>query len=277
MTDILRTVDSMRQWRKRSGPCAAVLTMGALHRGHAALIERAVAENLPVVASIFVNPTQFASAQDLDTYPRTWDTDFAILEKLNVAAVFAPSVHEIYPATQMVSVSAGELGQQLEGVGRPGHFDGVLTIVNKLFNIIEPTATCFGEKDYQQLTLIRRMVNQLNINVRVIGVPTVRDMDGLALSSRNVRLGTASRHTALALPQALLAVRDALEAGGSASSATDSAMKTLMSSGVDRVEYLVVTDKDFGPVPDKGEARVLGAVVVDGVRLIDNIPVWIEG
>src|SRR4051794_19293909 len=198
-------------------PVGLVPTMGALHAGHASLMERArkeVGSDAPVVVSIFVNPMQFAPGEDLDRYPRTFDADLAICGEQGVDVVFAPSVDEVYPGGDpQVTVEAGPLGGVLEGASRPTHFRGVLTVVAKLFGLVRPDVAVFGEKDYQQLVLVRRMSSDLCMGVDVVGVPTVRETSGLALSSRNKYLDQAQRELAAALSQALRAGADAGDLG----------------------------------------------------------------
>src|SRR6478735_3656311 len=194
---------SLASLREDGASVALVPTMGALHDGHRALITRARELADVVVVSIFVNPLQFGPNEDLDRYPRPWETDLAICTEDGVDLVFAPSEAVMYPDTPRVTVSAGAMGTVLEGAARPGHFDGVLTVVAKLFNLVRPDVAVFGEKDAQQLALIRRMVTDLNIPVWVDGCPTVREKDGLALSSRNRYLSPPERVTALSLSLAL--------------------------------------------------------------------------
>ncbi|MER6117005.1 pantoate--beta-alanine ligase [Streptomyces sp. NPDC001743] len=195
---------------------AVVMTMGALHEGHASLIRTARAVVGPagqVVVTVFVNPLQFGEAADLDRYPRTLDADLAVAAEAGADVVFAPSVDEVYPGGEpQVRISAGPMGERLEGASRPGHFDGMLTVVAKLLHLTRPDAAFFGQKDAQQLALIRRMVRDLNFPVEIVGVETVREADGLALSSRNRFLDPYERHTALALSRALFAARDRLAA-----------------------------------------------------------------
>ncbi|MEU9362424.1 pantoate--beta-alanine ligase [Streptomyces sp. NPDC048301] len=195
---------------------AVVMTMGALHEGHATLIRAARAAAGPegqVVVTVFVNPLQFGEAADLDRYPRTLDADLAVASAAGADAVFAPPVEEVYPGGEpQVRITAGPMGERLEGASRPGHFDGMLTVVAKLLHLTRPDAAFFGQKDAQQLALIRRMVRDLNFGVDIVAVPTVRDPDGLALSSRNRFLSAEERRTALALPRALFAARDRLVA-----------------------------------------------------------------
>lgn len=210
-TTLLRTADELHA-RVRHGRRAVVMTMGALHEGHATLIRTAREIAGPegeVVATVFVNPLQFGAGEDLDRYPRTLDADIKIAEQAGADAVFAPAVDEVYPGGEpQVRVSAGPMGERLEGATRPGHFDGMLTVVAKLLHLTRPDVALYGQKDAQQLALIRRMVRDLNFGVEIVGVPTVREDDGLALSSRNRYLSAKERRTALALSQALFAGRD---------------------------------------------------------------------
>ncbi|MFG2480062.1 pantoate--beta-alanine ligase [Streptomyces fagopyri] len=211
MTDLLRTSHDLHA-RGRGDRRAVVMTMGALHKGHAALIRTAREIAGPggdVVVTVFVNPLQFGAGEDLDRYPRTLDSDVKIAEQAGADAVFAPSVDEVYPGGEpQVRLSAGPMGERLEGAARPGHFDGMLTVVAKLLHLTRPDTALFGQKDAQQLALIRRMVRDLNFGMEIIGVPTVREEDGLALSSRNRFLSPEERRSALALSQALFAGRD---------------------------------------------------------------------
>ncbi|WP_411103339.1 pantoate--beta-alanine ligase [Streptomyces sp. cmx-4-9] len=200
----------------RTGRRAVVMTMGALHEGHATLVRTAREQVGPggqVVVTVFVNPLQFGAGEDLDRYPRTLDADLRIAREAGADAVFAPAVDEVYPGGDpQVRISAGPMGERLEGATRPGHFDGMLTVVAKLLHLTRPDLALFGQKDAQQLALIRRMVTDLNFPVEVVGVPTVREEDGLALSSRNRYLSAGERRTALALSRALFAGRDRLAA-----------------------------------------------------------------
>jgi len=253
---------------------ALVPTMGALHEGHASLMRVArehVADG-PLVVSIFVNPLQFGAGEDLDRYPRTLDEDLKVCEREGVDIVFAPSVEEVYPGGEpRVSVEPGPLATVLEGSTRPGHFRGVLTVVAKLFGLVRPDVAVFGEKDYQQLVLIRRMVLDLNMPVRVVGAPTQREVDGLALSSRNRYLEAEQRQEAVALSRTLLAAREVAEYG--ADVALDAARAELRRTvGVD-LDYLALTDPDLGAPPSAGEARLLVAAKVGTTRLIDNVAV----
>ncbi|MFJ3922868.1 pantoate--beta-alanine ligase [Streptomyces sp. NPDC090022] len=216
MTDLLSTAEALHKLPRSGGPRAVVMTMGALHEGHATLVrtarERAGADG-QVVVTVFVNPLQFGADEDLDRYPRTLDADLALAEAAGADVVFAPSVDEVYPGGEpQVRVSAGPMGTRLEGATRPGHFDGMLTVVAKLLHLTRPDVAFFGQKDAQQLALIRRMVTDLNFPVEIAGVATVREDDGLALSSRNRYLSDGERRTALALSRALFAGRDRLAA-----------------------------------------------------------------
>ncbi|MFD3478954.1 pantoate--beta-alanine ligase [Streptomyces sp. NPDC058695] len=211
MTTVLHTADELRT-RARAGRRAVVMTMGALHDGHAELIRTArslAGADGEVVTTVFVNPLQFGAGEDLDRYPRTLDSDVKIAEQAGADIVFAPSADEVYPGGEpQVRVTAGPMGERLEGASRPGHFDGMLTVVAKLLHLTAADIALFGQKDAQQLALIRRMVRDLNFAVEIVGVPTVREHDGLALSSRNRYLSADERRTALALSQALFAGRD---------------------------------------------------------------------
>ncbi|MGI9157056.1 MAG: pantoate--beta-alanine ligase [Marmoricola sp.] len=256
-----------------------VSTMGALHEGHASLIRTArrhVGAGAPVVVSIFVNPTQFAPGEDLDRYPRTLEADREACAAEGAAVVFAPSVDEVYPGGEpQVSIDPGPSGRRLEGASRPTHFHGVLTVVAKLLGLVRPDVAVFGEKDYQQLALIRRMSTDLCLGVDVVGAPTVREPDGLALSSRNRFLDAGARQAATALSGALFAARQAASGGsGAAVAAAHDVLR--QSAGVD-VDYLELTAPDLGPAPERGEARILTAARVGGTRLIDNVAVFLGG
>ncbi|MEU6927579.1 pantoate--beta-alanine ligase [Streptomyces sp. NPDC046374] len=216
MTFILVRTGGELRALKGAGQRAVVMTMGALHEGHASLVRAArerVGADGTVVVTVFVNPLQFGAGEDLERYPRTLDADLALAETAGADAVFAPAVDEVYPGGEpQVRITAGPMGERLEGASRPGHFDGMLTVVAKLLHLTGPDLAFFGQKDAQQLALIRRMVRDLNFPVEIVGVPTVRESDGLALSSRNRYLSAEERHTALALSRALFAARDRLAA-----------------------------------------------------------------
>ncbi|MFE0021881.1 pantoate--beta-alanine ligase [Amycolatopsis sp. NPDC059021] len=249
-----------------------VPTMGALHAGHRELLRRAKRiPNTVVAASIFVNPLQFGEGEDFDAYPRPLEDDLKTLEETGAEIAFVPKASDLYPEGATVTVHPGPLGDELEGASRPGHFAGVLTVVAKLFNLVRPDYAFFGEKDYQQLVLIKRMVADLNIPTRVIGVPTVRERDGLALSSRNVYLTPEQRADAVALSAALTA--GAFVGREGAEAVLDAANRTLAARPAVDVDYLELRGTDLGPAPVDGEARLLIAARVGSTRLIDNVPV----
>jgi pantoate--beta-alanine ligase len=257
------------------GSVGVVMTMGALHDGHAALLRAARERADHVIVTIFVNPLQFGPNEDFDRYPRTLDTDLAICREYGVDAVFAPDRAEMYPYGEpAVRVNPGPLGEALEGASRPGFFHGVLTVVLKLLHLTRPHLTFFGEKDYQQVTLVRRMVRDLDLPVQVVAVPTVREPDGLALSSRNRYLTAEERRAALSLSAALRAGAAAAERGLGADGAL-AAAQAAFSSGTQeaKLDYLVLTDPDLGPAPAHGPGRLLVAAWVGTTRLIDNAPV----
>lgn len=256
----------------RPGDLGLVMTLGALHAGHAANIRAARERCATVVVTVFVNPTQFGPGEDFDRYPRTLDADLELCAAEGVDVVFAPSVGEVYPTPPRVGIDPGALGAELEGACRPGHFAGVLTVVHKMLHIVAGTRRAFfGEKDYQQLTLIRRMVADLDLGVHVVPVPTVRDADGLALSSRNRYLSTVERAHALALPAAL---RAGAAAGPGGAGAVLAAAHAVLDAAPDvRLDYLELRGTDLGPAPVRGGARLLVAARVGATRLIDNLPV----
>jgi pantoate--beta-alanine ligase len=261
-----------------AGPVAVVMTMGALHEGHAALL-RAARSVSTVIATIFVNPLQFGPHEDFARYPRTLDADLALCAGAGVGVVFTPAQDGIYPHGEpVVRVDPGPLGDLLEGASRPGHFAGVLTVVLKLLHLTKPDLAYFGEKDYQQLLLIRAMVRDLDLPVRVVGVPIVREPDGLALSSRNRYLSPAERERALSLPAALRAGMVAAADGAEPAAVLDAAHEAVR--GVE-LDYLVLTDPELRPLgtmPADGIARMLIAARVGTTRLIDNHEIlWAAG
>jgi pantoate--beta-alanine ligase len=247
-----------------------VPTMGALHAGHRSLLRQARELGDAVVVSIFVNPLQFGPAEDLSRYPRTFAADLQACAEEGVSLVFAPAVEVMYGAGAQVTVHPGPIGDKLEGASRPGHFSGVLTVVAKLFGLVRPEVAVFGEKDYQQLTLIRRMVSDLDLGVRVVGGRTVREPDGLALSSRNNYLSTVERPAAAALSAALRAGAAVAPAGPAAVLAAGHAV--LAAEPRIELDYLALRGPDLGPSPDTGPARLLVAARVGTTRLIDNVP-----
>ena len=261
-------------------PVVLVPTMGALHEGHIALLRRAAALSQPngsVVVSVFVNPLQFGAGEDLDRYPRDLDADLAICGREGAELVFAPNDAQMYPRQQLITVDPGPMGQVLEGASRPGFFTGVLTVVLKLFQLVQPQTAVFGEKDAQQLALIRRMVGDLDLGVEIASVPIVRDPDGLATSSRNAYLTRGERATALALSRAL-------RAGAAAHQAGPDAVLVAAQRVIDQAahadpplvpDYLALVEPDtFTPVKPgyAGEALLLVAATVGTTRLIDNTP-----
>lgn len=261
-------------WKRAGETVAVVPTMGALHAGHLALVTRARAEADRVIVTIFVNPTQFDNPDDLARYPRTEADDLARLAPLAVDAVLTPAAAEVYPAGHATTVSVRGVGEPLEGAHRPGHFDGVATVVAKLLGMTGADVACFGEKDWQQLQVVRRLVADLDIPVRVVGCPTVREDDGLALSSRNVRLAPAARRAATALPRALATAAEAIAAGADSEAALAAARAALADAGFEAVDYVALRDAaSLGPVRDGAPARLLAAARIDGVRLIDNLAV----
>ena len=249
-----------------------VPTMGALHEGHLTLIRAAKrVQGAVVVVSIFVNPLQFGAGEDLDAYPRTLDDDLASLRAEGVEIAFTPTARDMYPHGPRTTVVPGLLGAELEGATRPTHFAGVLTVVLKLFNSVHPDRAFFGEKDYQQLTLIRQMVSDLDLSVEVVGVPIVRESDGLAMSSRNRYLDAAQREQAGALSAALLAGMYAASTG--VSGALDAARAVLDEVPALEVDYLEVRDPLLGPAPAEGAGRMLVAARLGRTRLLDNIAI----
>lgn len=249
-----------------------VPTMGALHAGHLSLVERARAEADRVIVTIFVNPAQFNNPDDLAKYPRTEEADLSRLAPFAVDAVFAPPVPEVYPAGHATTVSVRGISDPLEGTFRPGHFDGVATVVAKLFGMSQADVACFGEKDWQQLQVVRRMAADLDIPVRVVGCPTLREPDGLALSSRNVRLSPAARARAAALPREMTAIAAALAGGETEGSAIGRARAALLAAGFESVDYLAIRDAaTLGDLFPGAARRLLAAATIEGVRLIDNL------
>jgi pantoate--beta-alanine ligase len=252
-----------------------VPTMGALHAGHMHLVEVAKQQADHVIVSIFVNPRQFGPKEDLSTYPRTNDTDAALLAEAGVAVVWMPGVEDMYPPGYATSVLVTALGDGLCGAARPGHFDGVATVVAKLFNQVRPDIAIFGEKDWQQLAVIRRMASDLDLGVDVIGVPTVRNVDGLALSSRNAYLTKAERASASGLAAALKAGVAAIEGGASVTQVIDGIAKDLTAAGFDPIDYINLCgaeDLQVMATLDR-PARLLAAARMGKARLIDNMAV----
>lgn len=285
MTLLATSRDELHVMRKELGAhrgdatVAVVMTMGALHAGHAELIRRARARASLVIVTDFLNPLQFAPGEDLDRYPRTLEADLALCRVEGVDLVFAPAADDVYPEGEpQVRVAAGPVGDVLEGQSRPGHFDGVLTVVAKLLHLTDPHLAFFGRKDAQQLWLIERMVKDLDLAVEIVGVPTVRDVDGLALSSRNGYLSDDDRRSALVLSRALRAGQDAGPNGVSAVLAA--ARDVIASEPAVAPDYVALVDPatfgDVAPGHD-GEALLLVAAAVGPTRLIDNTVVHVVG
>jgi pantoate--beta-alanine ligase len=278
----VQTIRQLKPLRKaiaalkaQGGKVALVPTMGALHAGHMALVAEAKRRAEHVVASIFVNPKQFGPAEDLAAYPRRAAKDTAMLSEAGVSVLWMPDVEVMYPAGYATNVSVSGVSKGLDGAARPGHFDGVATVVAKLFNQVRPDIALFGEKDFQQLAVIRRMVADLDFGIEIIGVPTEREEDGLALSSRNVYLTEEERQQARALPRALGAAAAAIEAGGDVVEALAKAEAALIESGFQSVDYVALCDAvTLQPVTVLDRpARLLAAARIGKARLIDNVPV----
>lgn len=268
--------DVTRALRHTGRRIMLVPTMGALHEGHLALVH--AAKRVPgavVVASIFVNPLQFGASEDLDAYPRTLDADLELLGGEGVEVVFTPTPAAMYPDGPRTTVHPGPLGAELEGAVRPTHFAGMLTVVLKLLQIVGPDRAFFGEKDYQQLVLIRQMVADLNIDTRIVGVPTVREPDGLAMSSRNVYLSPDEREQAGALSAALLA--GSYAAGGGPTAVLDTARAVLDEVPAIDVDYLELRGPGLEPTPAVGPARLLVAGRLGDTRLLDNTVIELPG
>lgn len=271
---ICRTAAELRAARSSlASPVALVPTMGALHAGHESLFKQARSESAAVVASIFVNPLQFGSDEDLALYPRTPDDDAALLERMSCDVLFTPSVDEMYPPGSQTRVQPGDVATHLEGESRPGHFSGVATVVLKLFSLVSPDRAYFGEKDAQQLAVVRRMVRDFDLPIDIVGCPTVRESDGLAISSRNRRLSDAERRDAVGLSRALRLVVEALERGATDVSAVLRAAAAEL--GALKKDYLAVVDPaDFVPLdaaPRHADLLAVGAAYCGTTRLIDNM------
>ena len=276
---IARTVADLRRqvaaWRRQGLRVGFVPTMGALHEGHLSLVRLAGARADRVVASVFVNPTQFGPNEDFDAYPRDEARDAALLAGAGCQLMFAPSVAEMYPPGASTTVTVAGVSEPLDGQARPGHFAGVVTVVTKLLNQCAPDVAVFGEKDYQQLAVIRRLVRDLDLPVEVIGGPTARAEDGLALSSRNAYLTEAERLVAPRLNKVLREVLAKVRAGEPVETAEQAAVAELLAAGFRKVDYVEARRPDtlerLGPGPAAGPVRVLGAAHLGRTRLIDNL------
>lgn len=275
---VVDTIAQLRSYlavsRSKGKSIGLVPTMGALHEGHASLVERSIKENEVTIVSVFVNPTQFNDKGDLERYPRTLETDCQLLEKLGADCVFAPTVEEVYPEPDTRQFDFTPLDKVMEGIYRPGHFNGVAQIVSKLFIYVEPDRAYFGEKDFQQLAIIREMVRQMNFDLEIVGCPIVREQDGLALSSRNALLTLEQRHTALAISKSLFTSVDY------AKSHSLTETKQMVENSIDATDgleleyYEVVDGNTLQPVSSWDDADyIVGCITVycGKVRLIDNI------
>jgi pantoate--beta-alanine ligase len=251
-----------------------VPTMGALHSGHMSLVRASKAENKTTVCSIYVNPTQFGNPEDLAKYPRTLEQDLAMLEKESCDVVFCPINDEMYGASESLKIQVGRLDSILEGEFRPGHFSGVALIVSKLFHIVEPDKAYFGQKDFQQVMVVSKLVRDLNFNVDIVVMPIIREADGLAMSSRNQRLSADDRKKSIILYKSLLTVRDGLLAGKNMDALRKEVNKICVENSV-RLEYLAVVDRtsfvELNQLGETGQTVLLIAAHVGSVRLIDNL------
>jgi len=275
---LIETVKDLRAWRKAAGNVIFVPTMGALHDGHATLVREArkMADGgTKVAASIFVNPLQFGPNEDFDRYPRTLDADLALCQEAGADIVFAPTVKEVYHTDRSIQISETSLSKVLCGASRPGHFDGVCTVVAKLFNLVQPDEAVFGKKDYQQLAIIRRLVRDLNFPVEVHGIETVREEDGLAMSSRNRYLAPAERAQAPALHAALVKAREAWLTGVTGGRRLLEIIHLHLAdhASLGRKDYIALVDRHTLQPLDivKNDGLIALAVFFDKARLIDNV------
>ena len=279
MTQVIRTAAELQEkvagW-KRSGILVGVVpTMGALHDGHLSLARAARAQSDRVIVTIFVNPKQFNNPDDLKKYPRTEAHDLALLEAEGVDVLFAPQPDEVYPDGFATNVTVRGVSEPLEGANRPGHFDGVATVVSKLFGMTQAGRAFFGEKDWQQVQVVQRLVRDLNIPIKIIPCPTIREADGLAMSSRNVRLSAAERAQAPALYAIMQRAATAIRAGGGIEAVLETARAEVIAAGFREVEYLELRDAEtLAQVTDLAKpVRMLAAAWLGDVRLIDNMDV----
>jgi len=274
---VLKTIDEMKELRPGlAEPVGFVPTMGYLHQGHLALVRQARAENVSVVVSIFVNPTQFGPQEDFARYPRDPQRDLALLDKEGTDIVFMPSADEMYPKNFNSWVEVGKVAERLEGAARPGHFRGVATVVAKLFNIVQPDRAYFGQKDAQQLIVIRKMTRDLDMNLEIVAVPTVREPDGLAMSSRNTYLNPEERKQAIVLYQALTLAQKLYSEGERGAEAIRQQMTALIQKQpLAKIDYISIADAETLDELDtvKPPALVSLAVRIGRTRLIDNVVV----
>ncbi|WP_109808192.1 pantoate--beta-alanine ligase [Sphingosinithalassobacter portus] len=265
--------EAVRGFRAAGERLVLVPTMGALHAGHLALVDTARRNGDRVAVSIFVNPTQFGPDEDFSRYPRQEQRDARMLSEAGVDLLWMPPVEAMYPDGFSSGISVAGVSEPLEGAHRPGHFDGVATVVAKLFNQVQPDAAIFGEKDYQQLAVIRRMVTDLDMPIEIIGMPTQREDDGLAMSSRNAYLVEEDRKAAIAMPRALGVAERTISQGGDAQAALEQAREMLTAAGFE-VDYVALVDSDTLGEPVAGKPqRLLAAAKIHGTRLIDNVAV----
>lgn len=265
---------SLKKAKDEGQKIAFVPTMGALHAGHMALVSEAKKYAEYVAVSIFVNPTQFGPNEDLAVYPRTWDADLQKLQEAGIDCLWAPNDAVMYPKGRATDTQAGSLGDILEGAFRPGFFDGVTTVVRRLFDQVKPDSAFFGEKDYQQLCVIRNMVKDYNLPIEIIGIPTQRDENGLALSSRNAYLSKEEYEVACHLNTILYSMADKIQAGEAVENVESWGVKALIESGFTKVDYCTIRHAKTLLDPNKGEdMRVLAAAFLGKTRLIDNVGV----
>ncbi|MBF0288205.1 MAG: pantoate--beta-alanine ligase [SAR324 cluster bacterium] len=274
--EVFQTVDDLRQarWENPTKIWGLVPTMGFLHAGHLRLVEQACEQNDRVGVSIFVNPAQFNNPNDLEKYPRNLEQDLDMLKQAGVDLVWTPTPQMVYPASYQTYVDVEQITQKLEGATRPGHFRGVATVVSKLFNVFQPTRAYFGQKDAQQLAVIKQMVEDLNFNLEIVACPTVRESDGLAMSSRNANLSPTARQNAICLYKALTAAKDALLSGQQSAEMLRHIMTEIIeSTAMTQIDYVSVAHPQTFSELEKVESQALlsMAIFVDGVRLIDNI------
>lgn len=273
--DITSLNDSIKECRKLESNIVLVPTMGAIHKGHIELINRAIKISSATIVSIFVNPLQFSDNEDLNSYPKDQKKDIDLLKKLNVKIIYLPSANKFYTKDFTTSVSIGNIGNILCGESRPNHFNGVTTVLTKLFFQVQPDIAIFGEKDFQQLQIIRKLVNDLDIKCNIEGVPTVREKDGLAYSSRNIKLSDKQRHTASNLYRIINFTANRIYEGETIDKACKKAIKAILDSGFDKVDYLHVVEETTLSVINKlnSNSRILVAAYLGNTRLIDNIKI----